>query len=446
MLRRLLLIVAVLCLATSWPSTVRGQTLSDLIPDLVGSNIVDNFRGPTGGPDHTRHFVPDFVLRALGSLQQINSAIVSQLPTFPVGSSSGGFTYMFDTAAGTFSRRSESFGPAFAERALTIGRQRFSFGMNYQRGTYDRLAGRDLDDGDLKFYIRHNDCCPPAAAGTSPLEPPFEGDVVSAALSIDLTTNIVAFFGDFGVTDNLDVGVAVPIVSVDLGASVTTTILRLATEGITPPFHSWTESGSAERAPISRRDSATGLGDILVRAKYNFLRRGPGGLAAAVDLRLPTGEVEELLGAGATQAKFFLIGSTAVGAVNPHFNFGYTVSGEGPKNQTDEVNFATGLDFSATDRLTLSADVIGRTLRDARRFVDTDSTFQFRTMAGVPLQSRTFTELGLEDGNLNLMLGAAGFKYNPTGNLLVSVNVLFPLSKAGLHDRITPVIGFDYAF
>ena len=169
-------------------------------------------------------------------------------------------------------------------------------------------------------------------------------------------------------------------------------------------------------------------------------------MAAAVDLRLPTGEVEELLGTGATQAKFFIIGSTAVGAVNPHFNFGYTVSGEGPKNQTDEVNFATGLDFSATDRLTLSADVIGRTLRDAGRFVDTDSTFQFRTIAGGPVQSRTFTELALEDGNLNLLLGAAGFKYNPTGNLLISVNVLFPLNKSGLHDRITPVIGFDYAF
>jgi hypothetical protein len=409
----------------------------------VDRQIVVNFRSATA-VDHTNHFVPDFDLR-VRTPQQINSTIVSQLPTFPVGTSSGGFTYTFDTASGTFSRRSESFGPAFAERALTIGRQRFSFGMNYQRGSYDRLAGRDLHNGDLKFYIRHNDCCPATAAGTSPLEPPFEGDVVAAALSVDLTTNIVAFFGDFGVTDNLDVGVAVPIVSVDLGASVTTTILRLATEGSTPPIHGWNEAGSAEKV-ISSQGSATGLGDILVRAKYNFLRRGPGGLAAALDLRLPTGEVEELLGTGATQAKFFLIGSTTVGAVNPHFNFGYTVSGEGPKNQTDEVNFATGLDLSATDRLTLSADVIGRTLRDAGRFVDTDSTFQFRTVAGGPLQSRTFTELALEDGNLNLMLGAAGFKYNPTGNLLVSVNLLFPLSKSGLHDRITPVIGFDYAF
>jgi hypothetical protein len=55
---------------------------------------------------------------------------------------------------------------------------------------------------------------------------------------------------------------------------------------------------------------ADGSSDILVRAKHNFLTRGPAGLAAAVDLRLPTGEVEELLGAGATQAKVFLIGST----------------------------------------------------------------------------------------------------------------------------------------
>ena len=49
-------------------------------------------------------------------------------------------------------------------------------------------------------------------------------------------------------------------------------------------------------------------------------------------------------------------------------------------------------------------------------------------------------------GNLSLLLGTGGVKYNPFGNLLISASVLFPLTKAGLRSRVTTVIGVDYAF
>jgi hypothetical protein len=44
------------------------------------------------------------------------------------------------------------------------------------------------------------------------------------------------------------------------------------------------------------------------------------------------------------------------------------------------------------------------------------------------------------------VLGAAGVKFNPKGNLLISANVLFPLTDAGIRAKAVPVIGFDYAF
>jgi hypothetical protein len=37
-------------------------------------------------------------------------------------------------------------------------------------------------------------------------------------------------------------------------------------------------------------------------------------------------------------------------------------------------------------------------------------------------------------------------KFNPAANLLVSANVLFPLSDRGLTDRLTWLLGFDYSF
>jgi hypothetical protein len=55
-------------------------------------------------------------------------------------------------------------------------------------------------------------------------------------------------------------------------------------------------------------------------------------------------------------------------------------------------------------------------------------------------------ELQFQSGNLDLFLGAAGLRFNPWRTLLVSLNLLFPLSEAGLRDRVTPVIGIDFAF
>jgi hypothetical protein len=58
----------------------------------------------------------------------------------------------------------------------------------------------------------------------------------------------------------------------------------------------------------------------------------------------------------------------------------------------------------------------------------------------------TRRELRLEPGNLNLIVGNAGVRFNPLRTLLVSASFLFNLTEAGLRDRVTPVISIDYAF
>ena len=49
-------------------------------------------------------------------------------------------------------------------------------------------------------------------------------------------------------------------------------------------------------------------------------------LAAGLDLRLPTGDKDELLGTGATRAEMTFIYSGDYGRVSPHVNVGYTLS------------------------------------------------------------------------------------------------------------------------
>ena len=240
----------------------------------------------------------------------INSIIAAQLATIPLGSSSGGFSYTFNPSLGTFTRQSSTFGSAFAERALTAGRGRFNIGFNFQRATYDTLEGADLDNGDVRVYLVHQDCCAPENTAGAPPSPFFEGDVIENRLSLNLTSSIFSAFVNYGVTDKLDVGVIVPAVTVRMKAGVHATVLRLATAD-TPGIHSF--PGGASDETINESSSAQGIGDILLRAKYRFYTAAGGGLAAGVDLRLPTGDSEQLLGTGGAQLKVGLIGSMASG-------------------------------------------------------------------------------------------------------------------------------------
>jgi hypothetical protein len=452
--------------------------LSEMLPDLILRGIT---LPPPTGPDlsHEAHFSPidanELNNPAVGIVTNFNKSMIAQLSTFPLGSSSGGFTYTFDASIGTFRRASNSFGPAFAERATTIGRGRFNAGITYQHTPYRTFEGQRLDDGSIKFYLRHQECCSPGIGGgtggggggggggsgptTNPngtrLSPPFEGDLIEAALSLKATTDTVAIFGNYGLADRWDVALVVPVVRVKLDATVRATIIRLSTprEPLTHTF----EAGNpqADERTYSEGGTATGLGDVLVRTKYRFLSFTGGGLAAAVDVRLPTGDQEELLGAG-TQVKGFLVASGGMGRFSPHLNIGYTfVDGEvgesgllaelgGTAPVPDELNYAMGMEFAPHPKLTLIGDVVGRTLRRAGRLDMVSKGFQYQD--GPSVLTATFDEFDPRAGSLNLLLGAVGAKFNPAGAWLLSANVLFPLTDAGLRSRVTTVVGLDFAF
>ena len=431
-------------------SATAQQPLKDIVPGLLSQELVINTVGnlppPTG---HTAHFVPDF--NQLTTPLVINQSIISQLPTFPIGSSSGSLTYSFDAALGAFTRSSESFGPSFAERPLTIGKRKFSFGLNFQHSGYDTFEGKDLKGGEMKFYVRHNDCCPGQNAQTGapgpnppgePLTPAFEGDLIETGLTLDLKTDMFTLFGNYGLTERLDLGVLLPIVRVDLSAGVTSSLLRLSTGGDTA-IHAFPGS---DPTTIQRTSAgnASGIGDVLFRTKLSLARSPRGAAAAALDLRLPTGDDENLLGTGETQTKLYGIGAVSFGRVSPHVNAGYTFStGELP----DEFNYAVGFDAMIVPRLSFAADVVGRVLQDTQSFEDVTRTFKFTTLTDPTERNTSFQQLQVTEGkNVHLAFSAVGFKVNVGQTLLLTANVLFPLTDQGLKPSVTPVFGFDYTF
>jgi hypothetical protein len=387
---------------------------------------------------HQAHFTSGDVNPTLALL---TNNIAYQSSTFPLGSSSGGFTFTLDPTLGTLSRSTESFGPLFAERALTSGRGKLTVGGSYLRNHWERFEGLELEGGGIPFTLRHEEF---------PGDVYFEGDIVDARFFMDLRTETFAVFANYGVTDRLDVGVAVPFQRVEMNAVVDTTIVPLATGPDAFPAHIF-ENGTLHDATNVNGD-ASGVGDVVLRAKLGLAQGDWGGVAAGVDVRLATGDAEDLLGTGSTQVKGFLIVSGGKSKFSPHLNAGYTFTGDSDTlgKLPEELNYAVGFDAAVHPRVTFTADAVGRTLLKADRLVPVQNTYRFR-FANEPLgtfpHSVTRDEFAREEGRLNLLLGSVGLKFNPTGRLLLSGNVLISLSKDnGLQDDFTPVFAIDYNF
>jgi hypothetical protein len=445
-MRRLVLVLAATVLL---PSAARAQdcsTSEGLACLLLRFFSTDNpvVLRPAAEPfNHSAHFVSQPEARA--TLSELNRSIATQLSTFPIASSSGGFTFTFDPALGVFNRSTETFGPVFSERPLTSGKGKFSFGVTHTITTYDTFEGADLRGGDMKLFLIHQD----TNSDNSRLSPWFEGDVIRADLHLDIENDTTVFFANYGITDRLDVGVAVPYLQLDIGARIAANVERLAT-GVDPfIIHAFDDGGTTR--DFEESGSADGIGDVLVRTKFNLKNSDNVGFAAALDLRLPTGDEENLLGAGATQTKLFLIGALRPSKrFAPRATVGYTISSGGSDfigELPDEFNYSFGFDAGLHSRVSFTADFLGRTMIDAARVTVEDRTLTSSLRLSPSTVNSTTVQTPVPTtGNLNLWLASAGLKINPFGRLVLVGNVLFGLGDDGLQDEVTPVFGLDYTF
>jgi hypothetical protein len=336
-----------------------------------------------------------------------------EVSTAPIGSSAGGFTFTFDPVTRAFQRAAPSFGPMFGERAITAGEGRASFGFNYIRNTYDTFDGVDIRDGSLQTVTLLAGSTP-RAAGTAELT---------------ITTDTFVVFTNVALNRWFDAGLAVPLVNLRIDG--------------THQIADQLSEGSA---------SAAGIGDIALRAKIRLYQRDQGGVALGIDLRIPTGDPEAMLGAGVSRTLFSGIWSTTAGAFAPHASFGFEYWGKpfqvyDPLQQAPVdagrhgVAYEGGVEWAATDRLTVNGEVVGRTLNDGGRLA-----YRSLPILPNPFGITTASVATVDPRGLNRLYGAAGIKWNFTGTALLTVNMLVPLNDQGLRDRFTPVIGLDWGF
>jgi hypothetical protein len=326
-----------------------------------------------------------------------------ELATLPIASSAGGFIYRFDPALGTVARLSDSFGPFFTERSMTTAKSFASFSINYRTATFDSIDGRSLRDGTLVS----------TASMLRGDAEPFDVETVSLRIRLDSIT----LASSYGVTDRFEISGALPIVK-----------LALRGERI--------DTYRGQQFPqATGTASASGIGDAVLRAKFNVLQQAGSGIAVAAEGRLPTGDEEQLLGAGSASVKPRLLASLEGGRMTVDGDVGYSFGG-----LARTLDYSGALSVVATPRVTLIGEVYGRRLEGLGRLIETSEPHPRL------LEVDTIRLTGVEE-TTNRLVAVVGFKWNVAGSWLVSANVARPLTtNVGLNADWVPAVTLDYSF
>ena len=327
--------------------------------------------------------------------------MLAELNTLPTNSPASGFTYRLDSDLGVNVRSSNSFGPFFMERSLTAGKGQLSFGLAYNDASFDNIDGRKLRDGTLV-----------ATAGQLVGDArPFDAET----LTLRIRTRAVTVSGHVGVADRVDISAAVPLLTIDMDGQRVDTYRGTA---------------FVQATAVA---SASGIGDVRLRAKYNAIRRGGSGLAVAGEARLPTGDSDDLLGSGELVFIPRVIGSLELNRFAVHGDLGYATGGS-----SDEIDYSGAVTVAAHDRVTLITEFIGRRLASGGRLVDVVEPHP--SLIGV----QTIRLSGTQQATTRMQM-AAGLRWNVATKWLLSMNVLRPLTTAGLNARWMTSVSLDYA-
>jgi hypothetical protein len=249
-----------------------------------------------------------------------------------------------------------------------------------------------------------------------------------------------------GVTDRLDVGVAVPIIRASLEGTTNAIFDSFTLAHIDTARHFFGNGTLVYRQEFE--NTASGIGDVSLRAKYNFHRGEAVDVGAFADVRVPTGDEENFLGSGDPNVRGQLILSWSAGNINPHVNAGFQYRGSDA--DPNEMELILGFDTKLTERLTFAADFTG-----AYEVGGDEERVEFP--APIVIKGDLGGELPIplvkvvEPTNIpnrvdNLNSGSFGVKWSPRERFLLLANAIVSLNHGGLRDNVVPTFGLEYNF
>ncbi len=417
--------------------------------------VIPQTYGPNGltlpNPSHEAHFAAT----SAEYTTALNVSLGSELTLLALPSPASGLIFTTDPTLGTVIPSNESYGPILAERAETIGRHRFYIAGTYQNFNFSSLDGIDLKH--LPVVFGH------AQFQIGGVNPPYEQDYITTQNRIDLKAHQVTLYATYGLTNRIDVSVAVPITEVSLSIGSNATIIRIAPQPVAPgaPYYSSTNgtgyyhyfnaadpAGSVNQT-FTNFSSATGVGDIVLRVKGTLLKLERTRVALGVDVRTPSGNAQNFLGSGAPGVKGFVVASYRA-RFSPHVNIGYEYNGQSilagdvasdtTGKLPNEFFYSGGVDIGLTKRWTIAADLLGARLSSTDRIQRTGYT----DVNGDPQPG--VAQIAVYRDSVNMDDVSIGTKVGLVGNLLLTGNVLFKVNDAGLRANVVPLVGLSYSF
>jgi hypothetical protein len=419
-----------------------------LLPEMVKLAALVG-RGETG--DHREHFSPGLLQSR--AIFEINRAILFQAATFPLGPTA---TLVTTRETGSVPRL---FASGYTDTAFSLGRKRLLVSMSYQSTTFAKSDGLDLRDSSIRLYLPH-------AALTGDVS---DRDLLQETVSIRLNQKVAAFSLAYGFGSRFDVAVVVPIVQMASDVRVQSLVFRTASAQ-TPAVHEYNNLDGASRVnarycqdnPDIPGDTdllecqgysrARGVGDLVLRGKAT-LAQNSGALAVSVDIRLPTGNADELIGLGATQVKPAVVWSVDAGRIGARARAEYTWSNGSLTSMLaedvadidldvpDELGLGLGVDVDIARRTTVSVDVLGRRLTNIRQF--STGTVTFASRGPGPLPSAPFSAddalIAGDPRDVTQVTAVLGMRFDLGGGVTAHASALVATGSTGLRPQPTAV-------
>ena len=433
-MRFLSLVVAALAMV---PASVTAQGLRGKVYDLFRFGSACNTPicldlDPITGGGHGEHYNPAALVSGANLIEFLTNAIGVSVSNIPLSAASGGAIWG-RSAQGLPVRTATSSGPIFAERGQTLGRGRLLFAATFNRIDYRSIRGVPISD--LVFTFTHQD-----TEHNGLGDPNFESDVIEMRADLNVNVTSLTPVISYGLTDRIDLSVALPLLRSSLTGVSEAQIIPFSNP---TPHHFGTGANPLLRATTSSSGSASGIGDVAIRAKAGLVSTPGGAFAVLGDVRLATGKEEDFLGSGGTSFSVIGIGSLRRGAFSPHLNGGYIHRGGAFQN--DAILATVGFDHLMGRNATLAVDVI-----TSWQMGDSKLAFPqpiaVNDLVGTAVSVRVVRPTNIPDRRDDLALASFGAKLGLGTGVNLIVNSLVPLRQNGLQPNVGWTLGFEYSF
>ena len=360
------------------------------------------------------------------SLAPLRDAFASSVArSLPVTASSPGFVYRYDFETDVFEREASIAGQLYLEPPDPVGRKRLNLSFNYQWVDFDTFEGSEL--------ASLQDTHPPIISSA--------GDLFTVPrLALSLRTNEFTASATYGLTDDLDVNVTLPLLD---------SSFHLLLEQCFNPGR----GGCRSRLSASpAHGNAVGPGDTFLRVKYRFFHGDRLVMAAGIVSRLPTGNEDDFQGAGGFEIAPMIYAATSRVHVASHIDLRPYVN-FGANFDTDDVGqsegrWGVGVDLGIRDFTTFAVAFFGRhqfeRMGSAHAF-DVDRCLQ---TVGSTCTSRTRAPLfGFENERSDFYDVSVGVRLSIWPDFLTAyANVIVPLNDDGLRADAIPLAGIEASF